>query len=366
MKVLYVDTPLDPPGGGQISLLNILKNAPWESVVCIPRAMIGGKFHNTLLSDTYKGKVMVFPSDIFHLPRVIKNVSPDIVHSNSAATRYTFIAALASRLLNIPFVWHNRVIESAPLREKIIGWLSDRIVVISDAVGSKFNSSAMRKKMIKIYNAVDSNEFAPHRYDIETRNRILKDIGLTTIPKKIIGVFSRLEGWKGHSLFLRALARIFTDNGAVDFCALIVGEGRDAAGIRSFAAVLGLSDKVIFTGYQQDIPRLMNLCDVIVNPSCEPEPFGRSIIEAMSCGKPVIATDGGGPREIISDGVDGMLVKPDPDCLQKAIIKVISDEKLAKNLGDAARQKVLNFFTVQKQIVEISKLYNELVENLYE
>ena len=357
MKILYLDTPLNPPGGGQISLINILKNARWESAVCLSS---DGEFHDMLLRHGLNA-VISPPHKLFS---IIKKISPDIIHSNSAATRYTFSGAVISGWLGIPFIWHNRVIESAPLREKIIAALSSRIIIISDAVGEKFKSPWIKQKTVKIYNGVDTGEFAPRPHNDIPKDKILREIGINNVSgqEKIIGVFSRLERWKGHTLFLKAFAQGVRSAGFPLKALIVGGGGGDAESeIKALAVNSGILNHVIFAGYRRDVAQLMNICDVIVNPSLEPEPFGRTVIEAMSCGKPVIATNMGGPGEIIANWADGILTEPNPESMADAILRVISDDKLADRIGKAARQKVIKFFSIDRQIEELENLYKEVL-----
>jgi len=103
------------------------------------------------------------------------------------------------------------------------------------------------------------------------------------------------------------------------------------------------------------------LCDIIVNLSTQPEPFGRTIIEAMSCGKVVVATNLGGPKEIIENGVDGFLVEPKVDEICEVILQILSDDELYKKISFAAMNKVKEKFSLSKQIDQIEKLYVEII-----
>ncbi|MFM9158005.1 MAG: glycosyltransferase, partial [Dolichospermum sp.] len=73
---------------------------------------------------------------------------------------------------------------------------------------------------------------------------------------------------------------------------------------------LGLENRVKFLGFRSDIPQLMTMCDLITHSSTAPEPFGRVIIEAMLCGKPVVAAEAGGVIELVENGINGFLVTP--------------------------------------------------------
>jgi glycosyltransferase involved in cell wall biosynthesis len=104
-----------------------------------------------------------------------------------------------------------------------------------------------------------------------------------------------------------------------------------------------LEGRVIFAGWQAEVPLWLQAMDVVVNASAE-EPFGLTIVEAMALGKAVVATAGGGPLEIIRDTVDGLLVPPgDSRALASAVIRILGDADLAGRLGQAAQERASEF-----------------------
>ena len=141
----------------------------------------------------------------------------------------------------------------------------------------------------------------------------------------------------------------------------MVGEGKEKEDIKKNIYDLNMQKEILILGHRKDMARLMNICDIVVNPSIEPEPFGRTIIEAMACGKVVIATDMGGPREIIENKIDGFLVNPKADELAKTILEILNDEELIKSMGKNARKKVFEKFSIERQIREIERMYSDLI-----
>lgn len=357
-NILYLDVPLENPGGGQISLLNILKSLEGYRPFLLlagPSAITADLSSRGIPHRVIKaGKVDVF-SFITALMRIFGSVRPGLIHCNAATTFFSFVFAAAAKLCGIPFIWHNRVAETAGLKEKAIAMLASRIIVISDAVAAKFQWLAPGK-VIKIHNAVDLESFRV----LPDTDYLRKELGLDR-RLKVIGVFSRLDGWKGHGLFLEASKKISALDPNCVF--LLVGEGPERAKQEAFAREQGLAGKVLFTGHRGDIPALMNLCSVIVNPSILPEPFGRTIIEGMACGKAVIATNMGGPMEIIEDGVDGFLVSPDPEALAVAIMKLAADPAYARRIGAAARMKAERCFDIKTQMVRLYEVYETCVNS---
>ncbi|MDI6839416.1 MAG: glycosyltransferase family 4 protein [bacterium] len=363
-KILYVDTPIEPPGGGQQSLLLILQGLDKSSPYFRPIVFIPNKceFTKQLTNKNICYKI-VRP---LKLLSEIRKLNPEIIHCNSATTRYAFYTALVSKLLCIPFIWHVRAVESAGWRDRVIAKLSTRIIAISEAVKEKF-SYVKVDKIRQIYNAVDTEVFKSG-LDIEY---LYNEFNIEK-TKKVVGIFSRLDPWKGHRLFIDT-ARIVKGslnkgiplvyNLHKDVIFLVVGEGEESykKQLFEYTEIHELKEDMIFTGFRKDIPELMNLCNVIVNTSIEPEAFGRTIIEAMACAKPVIATNMGGPKEIIEDKVDGFLLEPDAVSIAKTIIELLQNQNLRNKIGKKAREKVIEKFSVEMQIKEIEKLYREVL-----
>ncbi|HET7237470.1 MAG TPA: glycosyltransferase family 4 protein, partial [Terrimicrobiaceae bacterium] len=130
--------------------------------------------------------------------------------------------------------------------------------------------------------------------------------------------------------------------------------------LRSKIRDLGLEDKIRMVGVQRNVPEWMQAMDVFVHAS-EKEPFGIVVIEAMSLGKPVVATKPGGPEEIISDGVDGQLVTWDkPDELAKAILKFLRDPAWARSVGERAQQRSQEY-TMEKYAQRVGYAVRKLM-----
>ena len=344
-KILYIDEPLDPPGGGQISLLTILKNIDRSKFQIKVFLKYNGIFKDILEKDNIECYVVDLKSLYFK----IKKYNPDIVHINSACTKYTFFSAFFSKLLKKKVIWHNRVIESSPLKEKVISYFVDKIIVISDAVRKKFYS--LDKKVVKLYNPIDINITVAKENLIKLKNTF----GINR-DAKIIGIFSRIEKWKGHSLILKAFSKIKIENVFLIIC----GVGSELENLKRLVVNLDIKDKVFFTGYVDNVYDYINICDIIVNPSVEPEPFGRVIIEAMSFGKPVIATNIGGPKEIIKNNEDGILVSPDENEIKNAIEKLLQDKDFYLKISQNAIKKSQEF-NIKDYMKKLYNIYEELL-----
>lgn len=342
IKLLFLDTPLDPPGGGQRSLLELLASidpGKYEKTVFIDRPTAFAE----MVAATASRVSAVGLSGLF--PR-IRALAPDLIHCNSAATRYTFAAAVCSKIFSIPFVWHVRVADRAPLRDAVIGSMSDRIVVVSDFVAERFGGVALggvqRRKVARVYNPIDTDRFRPMPTADEVRKEF--SIGQST---GIIGVFARPDRWKGRSI----LPAVKSELRARGLDTVFIVAGGESA------LPSAEEDGFIYAGYRDDIPRLMNACDIVWALTAEPEPFGRTVAEAMACAKPVMATRAGGPLEIISDGEDGFLSPFEPAPAAALAARIMQDSAMALRIGAAARAKIISKFDRRKIAAEIENIW---------
>ena len=159
----------------------------------------------------------------------------------------------------------------------------------------------------------------------------------------VFGVFARLVAWKGAETVLRAAARIAGD--ATDVRVLVVGgtlyglEPAHGPRLRELAAELGLGDRVHFTGHREDALELMAACDAVCHCPLLPEPFGVAVAEAMALGKPVVASNAGGPAEMVEHGRTGVLVDPADDrALAREMAILAGSPSQRAELGAAARE----------------------------
>ncbi len=344
-RVLYIDEPLDPPGGGQKSLKIIIDNI--DKGKFTPFLFEAGKYSKNRYFSLWE-----------NLSECINKTGCSIIHCNAGTSKVSFISALLAKLKGIHFIWHARVSESSKLRERIIGRLADKIIIISDSVGKRFKKKSVRKKVVKIYNAVDTEKFKPGTPSEALYKELKRDK-----DKFSIGIFSRLVPMKGHRLFLDTASKLIKDGFASYF--LIAGDGEEeyTAELKNYAKSLNLEERVRFLGYIDNSEEIMNACDIILHTSIEPEAFGRTIVEAMACGKPVVATDLGGPVEIIDYGTNGFLCEADAAAMAQKTKKIIDNKDLRRNLSLNAREKVVKEFSIPNHIEKICKLYEEVKSN---
>ncbi len=171
----------------------------------------------------------------------------------------------------------------------------------------------------------------------------------------IILTVARLDEQKGHRYLLEAAVQV------PEAQFILAGDGPLRASLEAQARSLGLEGRVHFLGYRSDIPDLLAGCDVFVLPSLY-EGLPLSILEAMSVGKPVIATQIGGTNEAVIPSETGLLIPPaNPAALAAAIRAILSDQSLAQRLALAGRYRVEREFSAAAMVQQVTNVYAELL-----
>lgn len=148
----------------------------------------------------------------------------------------------------------------------------------------------------------------------------------------------------------------------MNYKCLIVGEGKDKQKLQALVALYGLSEKVVFCGYQANIPALMKASDVILLPSHR-EPFGLTIVEGMFSGKPLLVSSSGGIPEIVTNDREGIVFPVrDVAALAKAIVLLVGDPALRRRLGEEAYRTAHRRFLLSKTIDDTEAYYREIVQ----
>lgn len=143
---------------------------------------------------------------------------------------------------------------------------------------------------------------------------------------------------------------------------LLIGDGPERPKAEKLAKDLGISNRVHFLGNVKIVQEILGKSDLFLLPS-EDESFGLAALEAMSCEVPVVASNTGGLKELITHGVDGYLIKVgDVEALAEYSLKTLRDQKLQEELGNNARQKVLKRYTPNKIVPRYENLYNEILK----
>ncbi|MGC9359678.1 MAG: glycosyltransferase [Anaerolineae bacterium] len=345
VRVLFVDH-AEALGGAEHSLLLLLRCLDRTRVTpllaCGPGplrdgALAAGVPCHILPLDRVRGRFLGFLAlgrGAWKLARLARRERADLLCANTV--RGSLYAGLASVLSRVPLVWYVRDILASGPYTRMLGRLATEVVAVSEDA-----SRSLPCEATVVPNGLLPGEFVADTDAAERRSQwgISADV-------PVVGIVGRLRAWKGQDHFLRAM-RVVAD-AIPDARFLVVGATIFEGGepylptLERLAAELGLEDKVVFAGYQDDMPRAYATMDVVVHCSVEPEPFGRVIIEAMAAGRPVVAYAQGGPKEIVVHGKTGLLVPPhDHEALGLATLALLQDSRRRREMGEAARARVM-------------------------
>ncbi|WP_198373361.1 glycosyltransferase family 4 protein, partial [Roseomonas rosulenta] len=271
------------------------------------------------------------PAGIWHnaaaLAALVRAEGIAILHARSRAPAWS--AWLAARRSGARFVttYHGTYNEGFPGKRLYNSVMArgDRVIAIShfiaDHLRSRHGTDPARIRIIP--RGVDESQFDPARVAPERIARLREAWGLPEGPP-VVMLPGRVTRWKGQGVLVDAMARL-----PGNALALLVGDAQGRAGfleeLRGRIAALGLADRVRLVGHAEDMPAALLLADVVVHASTDAEAFGRTVIEAQAMERCVIASDLGGPRETVQEGVTGWRVPPgDPAALAAAIGHVLA------------------------------------------
>jgi glycosyltransferase involved in cell wall biosynthesis len=280
---------------------------------------------------------------------VTRRWRPDVVHANSLRAGVISAAAMTQRGVLVQA--HDRLPPStaSALVERAVAWRSAGVLAVSRYVAEPF-LRRMPDRVWVVDNPIDLERFDPARYD---RDRERRRLGLSS-RGPVLGVVAQITPWKGQHEAIEALAHVRSRH--PNACLLLAGEEKFVdratrydnrayrAALEQSIATLGLRDAVRFLGEVDDVPAVMRALDVLLVPSWE-EPFGRSVVEAMAMELPVLATEVGGPAEVITSGDDGLLLPPRrPKAWADAAVALLADKPASAAMGASARRTAVARF----------------------
>lgn len=274
----------------------------------------------------------------------------DIVHVN---TSILLGAAVGARLARRPVVWHIRESYADHRRQwAVYGRLVDRlattVIANSTPIANEAPTRRMRQRVRVISNGLQFGLVPPPPPS---------DGGVVTV--------GRINAGKGQDQLVDAL--VLLRNRGIVLRASIAGDvfpGTEVYRDRLLQRITdaGLTDCVALVGFVDDVAGLLAQHSIFVLPSRRPESFGLALVEAMAAGLACVATDVGGPTEIVDDGVNGLLVPPgDPVRLADALEALCKDETLRRTLGTNAARDVRDRFDIERTVDAVETVYRELL-----
>jgi glycosyltransferase involved in cell wall biosynthesis len=299
---------------------------------------------------------------VAELPAMIRFLTErrvTIVHSNDGRSHATW--ALPARLSGAKLVWHHRGSPDAWSLRWLAPLLANRLVTVSKFAAPRSG----RLGRPGSYEVVHS----PFVVDcIEDRCRcraeLIEELGCPP-ETRLVGYFGTLIARKRPFLFVEAIAEMQRQAPKIPVIGLLFGDPLDIplAAVRDNAETRGIADFIRLMGFRKPGTRWIAACDVLMVPAVD-EPFGRTLIEAMLVGTPVVATASGGNAEALLDGAIGLLTPPDdPEALARATLRLLSDPELYQSIATRARLDARSRFGDDRHASAISRIYDGLLRS---
>lgn len=361
-RVLHLITELST-GGAQRALARLLSHLDCQrfvaSVACLYNGdeAVAREIRSMGIPVTDLGMTAKYRWDAFwRLYRLLQGERPTILHTWMFHPNIP--GRVLGRLAGVPII-----INSERTMGQERGWryalnrlthpLADRITCVSEQVADFVvqRIGVPREKTVVIPNGVESEEFD----DLPTSEKARSALNLPP-DKALVGTVTRLNEVKRVDVLLEASARLERTH------TVIVGDGPERRGQEAMAHRLGLAARVHFVGQQLDVRPWLAALDVFALSS-DWEGMSNALLEAMAAGLPVVATAVGGTPEVVVDGVTGILVPPrDPDALAEAILRLLRDPDLRRSMGQAARARIEQHFSIEETVRRTEELYTTLLE----
>jgi len=296
---------------------------------------------------------------VFTSPKHISSHKIDIVYCNGTVAK--IVGVFIGWYNSVPVVWHVRNIQQTFVLRTIMNRLSKfdtvkKIICVSNATAAQFND--VKEKVHVVYNGIDPSDYNPAKTKGLLRSEL--KIGTNTV---VIGSTGRLVPRKGYENLIHAAFKFKDDLKKTDYKFVIVGDTphffqyNHLEYLKKKVKEYGLEDQFIFTGYRNDIRPFLKNFDIFVIPSNYPDPFPRSVIEAMCFNLPVIGFEIGGIAEAVDNGTTGLLSrKNDIDGIADNIFKLIMDKELRQKMGKASRKRVIEMCNAPDRSKEIEDI----------
>jgi glycosyltransferase involved in cell wall biosynthesis len=367
--------------GGERSLLDLVVGWPGEREVMVlaegdlPRALEARGVEVTIAPLGALGAVkresatpgLGAVADVARLATTVakRARAAEVIHANSQKS--FVVAAAAGLLARRPVVWHLRDIlttehfSQTNIRAAVMlaNARAAAVITNSEATAAAFREAGGRAGLVRVVH----NGIAATPFDAVTDAR-RAELRETLAPGAgvVLAAVGRLAKWKGQHVVLAATEAI-PDAVAWIIGTALFGEDRYLDGLREQARALQIESRVTFLGEREDVPALLAAADIVVHSAIAPEPFGRVLVEGMLARRPVIASDAGGAREVISHRSTGWLVPPgDPATLAATLgeIRTMSPEAreavVARARADAERR-----FSLEAMVTGVARVVDEVV-----
>ena len=308
------------------------------------------------------------------LVRLMRRETYDVVHTYNATPG--LLGRLAARVTGVPIILHHQagwtVGENSPLLRRLFftpleylgGLAGTRSICVSRAIATEAKRlhTAPASRLATICNGIDPQPF------LSLDGRAARESSLSRLgiagEALVIGNAARLVSDKDNESLVRSLGHLSQLLADAPTVLLIAGQGPERSRLETLASSLGVADRVRFLGFQTDIREFLAALDVFVIPTLR-EGLSISLLEAMAAAKPIVASSIPHNREVIEDGVTGLVVPTsNPLAIARAIARFATEPELARVCAQAARQRVLDQYTLERTLDATWGLYRDPVLGL--
>lgn len=359
IRVLHLIDSLDA-GGKERQLVELLKGLRLEPDIACELAIMSGDIHYEEFSTL--GVVVNFvprrsrfdPSVFTRMHAIVRRFQPAVIHSwNAMCSVY---GAPLAKLAGTKFV--NGYVRAAPANPTLRGrdyyWgkltipMSD-VVVANSRAGIPAYGVPLRKAVC-IHNGIDENRLA----ELAPPEEIRRSLGIET--DRVVGMVAAFTDWKDYDTYFEVALKVLAARADVTFLAIGDGPNRE-----KYRARFPAHPRIKLPGRMSDVENVVNIFDIGVLASPQGEGIANAIMEYMALGKPVVATDCPGNRELVLDGETGFLVRNrDTTALAGVVFELLDDPMLARKLGEAGRLRIQEEFSLERMTSEFAALYRKL------
>lgn len=365
IKILHVLTDTNIGGAGTllINYLHCFDREKYDIAVCLPQGaaltpMVEAEGYRVIPLQHGHDKSFEM-SALSEFIRLFRAEKPDIVHTHSAfsAKLAAYLAGVKSRIYtrHCAFDMPKKLttFPGKQINGLVNNTLATQIIAVAQAAKENLLETGVSEKKITVI----LNGVLPLKETSEAEQQQLKQ-QLGIAPQTFVaGIPARLEHYKGHAYLVEAVREVVQQEPDVVF--LFMGRGSEEQRLKQQAAELGVSDKIIFTGFIRDLTPYYNIMDLNLNCSYGTEATSLSLAEGMSLSIPAVATTFGGNPYMITPMKNGLLVPPkDAHAMAQAILQLVGDRELLKTLGAGARRVYEETFTAQAMTAQLEKIYD--------
>ncbi len=286
-------------------------------------------------------------------------------------TLAALIGIFFAKKFKIKHLWHVQEIIAKPkifnlAFKKMLSVKCNHKIVYDSIATMNFwvnNNKILTAKSEAVWNGIDVKNI-PHFTNAETQE-VRQNYFLSNNNELIITLVGRINSWKGQQLLLDAFKILEIKNNNIKLVYLGSAPPNQEIfelDLKNKIKEYQLDNKVIIIPFQNQISKFWNSIDIAIVPSTEPEPFGMVVIEAMLAKKPVVASNHGGPTEIVVNNETGLLFEPNNEtALAEAIQKLIQNDDLRKSFGENGFQRVLKTFSLENHVNHFEKIFEEII-----